>query len=355
MYKAIIVDDEQIFRETLISRINWETCNLEVCGQARDGLEALALIERTAPDIVICDIKMPRLDGLGVLQRLPAPENIKFIIVSGYNDFEFTRQAIKYGAFDYLLKPGDDEELIGVLLRAVESLDRIRARQNEDIALQVEIRQKILEKYESLLIHYAEARNLGAIENQIDDFYSAFDASYPPEAYQSSYLEFVVAANKICAIFRLDIKEIMPRFIQRHQPILTPDQKPALVENVKEIFREIINSLICSPDHEGKKVVREVLDYLEANYAEKLSLEVISRRYYINPTYFSHLFKNITGENFSAYLTAKRVNRAKELLAGGSFKIYQVAALVGYDDDKYFSQIFKKHTGKSPSEYLGPK
>lgn len=353
MYQAIIVDDEQVFRETLIRRIHWETYNLTICGQAGNGREALALIETTAPDIVICDIKMPLLDGLGVLQRLKDPENTKFIIVSGYNDFAYMREAIKYGAFDYILKPCDDEEITGVLLRAVEALDRTRTRQNEDIAFKVEIRQKLLEKYESLLIHYAESRNLVAIENQIDDFYSVFDASYPPEAYQSSYLEFIILANKIGAIFKLDLQEVAPRLTQRHHPLFSPDQKAALVESVKTIFREIIHHLVCSPDHEGKKIVREVLEYIERNYAEKLSLEVISRRYYINPTYFSHLFKNITGENFSAYLTAKRIGRAKELLAGGGFKIYQVAALVGYDDEKYFSQIFKKHAGKSPSEYLG--
>lgn len=351
MYKALIVDDEKVFRETLINRFNWEACNLAVSGEATNGVEALSMIKQMKPEIIICDVKMPFLNGLEVLKYLNYSENIKFIIVSGYNDFEFTRQAIKYGAFDYILKPIDEEELIGVLLRAVESLNRAHARQIEDISFKVKI-NKMLEKHESLLIHYAESRNISSIEKQIDDFFMLLDNSYPLEAFQSSYCEFILLANKICDIFKLDGKNILTKFEHYDFSFFTPSLKPEFIESVKEIFREVIDSLVCSKDNEGKKIVREVLDFIEDNYAKKISLEFISRRYHINPAYFSSLFKSVTQVNFSVYLTKKRLSKAMELLADSSFKIYQVAELVGYDDEKYFSQIFKKYTGKSPSEYL---
>lgn len=101
----------------------------------------------------------------------------------------------------------------------------------------------------------------------------------------------------------------------------------------------------------GKKYVYNVISDIEKNYFGKISLELISKKYYINPSYFSQLFKSVTNETFSNYVIKYRIQKAKELMKIGGLKIYQIAEMVGYEDEKHFSQLFKKNTGISPSEY----
>ena len=90
---------------------------------------------------------MPIMDGLELLKRIQDQPHIKFIILSGYSDFQFIRTAIKYGAFDYILKPIQPEELAGVLLRAVEDIEAARQQAKKEIDLSLDIREKLLGKY----------------------------------------------------------------------------------------------------------------------------------------------------------------------------------------------------------------
>lgn len=123
-YKVILVDDEPIILRSLQAAIGWEELGLEVAGTARNGEAALKLIEAHAPDIVISDIRMPGMDGIALMKEVLAggPKRI-FIVISGYGEFEYAREALRQGAFDYLLKPIDHEELTGMLERAAAQLD----------------------------------------------------------------------------------------------------------------------------------------------------------------------------------------------------------------------------------------
>jgi two-component system, response regulator YesN len=351
MYKVIIVDDEELFRKSFIKKVNWESYNIIVSGEAKDGLEALSLIKEVEPDIIFCDVKMPIKDGITLLKELLNIGNMKFIIISGYNDFEFTKQAVKYGAFDYILKPINDDEISGVLLRAVESLDNSVGKYNNQLMLNIDLRQKMVGKYESLIIHSTESRDIYSIEKYIDDFYDNLDCC--PDTYSNSYTEFIILANKICNMFKLDFDKIIKKFSYQTNSLHSYNEKQIIPTKVKRVFKEIVDELICSKNSNGKIIIYEVIDYIASNYNQKLSLEIIAKRYFINPTYFSQLFKSVTNENFSTYLIKKRIEKAKELYRSSNLKMYQVANMVGYEDEKHFSQIFKKYVGLSPTEYKG--
>ena len=124
-----------------------------------------------------------------------------------------------------------------------------------------------------------------------------------------------------------------------------------VVQRIKEIFKAIIDDLAYQKNVDRKKIVYNVISDIEKNYFGKISLELISKKYYINPSYFSQLFKSVTNETFSNYVIKYRIQKAKELMKIGGLKIYQIAEIVGYEDEKHFSQLFKKNTGVSPSEY----
>ena len=122
MHKLLIVDDEKVPREGMVSMIPWADYDIEVIGTATDGLDALEQIRRNPPDIVLTDIRMPRMDGLELLHVLKEEfAHISTMIISGYDEFEYAKQAIRCGVEGYLLKPLDPTELIRLVLEVLHT------------------------------------------------------------------------------------------------------------------------------------------------------------------------------------------------------------------------------------------
>lgn len=124
MLKIFLVEDESIMREGLRDNMPWQQFGYEFVGEASDGEMALPLIRKTRPDVLLTDIKMPFMDGL-TLSRMVAKEfpNMKIIILSGHDDFDYARQAIQIGVEQYILKPVTRETMKKVLLEVKEKLD----------------------------------------------------------------------------------------------------------------------------------------------------------------------------------------------------------------------------------------
>ena len=112
MYKLVIIDDEKIICDLLKRLIAWEELGLEFAGMAHDGYSALDLIREKRPDIVIIDIRIPGMDGIEVIEKAQKlSENTRFLVVSGYREFDYARQACFLNVANYLVKPIDEKEL----------------------------------------------------------------------------------------------------------------------------------------------------------------------------------------------------------------------------------------------------
>ncbi|MGO4497957.1 response regulator [Paenibacillus sp. 2RAB27] len=106
MYKVIIVDDEKLLRQGFIHMTDWTRSGFEIVGDAANGVEALGLVERLQPDIVVTDIRMPVMDGIELTRILKhSYPHIQVIILSSYNDFDYVKDTLQLGALDYILKP----------------------------------------------------------------------------------------------------------------------------------------------------------------------------------------------------------------------------------------------------------
>lgn len=130
MYRMIIADDEKEIREGISRMLIWEDYGIQIAGMAEDGEEALRQIMEFHPEILITDIRMPKMDGLELISRaLLAKEPCKIIVLSGYNDFELVHQAMKLGVADYLLKPSSKQEMAKAIEEILDSLsDKIISR-----------------------------------------------------------------------------------------------------------------------------------------------------------------------------------------------------------------------------------
>ncbi len=152
MFKVLIVDDEAIIRKGLKNVVNWKQFDCEICGEAADGLKGCEMIKEFLPDIIVTDIKMPEIDGLAMMREIKelVPDS-KVIILTGYRDFEYIQEAIKLGAFDFILKPSKIEELNSVVGRAVKELKFKRDRDEEFSKLKKLFEQNVPVLREKLL------------------------------------------------------------------------------------------------------------------------------------------------------------------------------------------------------------
>ena len=132
LYRIMLVDDEEEVRKAMIRKMDWESLGFTVVGDAENGQDALEKLEQLEPDVVMTDIRMPYMDGLTLTARIRENHpSMKILIFSGYDDFEYAKQAIKLNVTEYILKPVNGEELAQILNRIRDSLDEeIEQRRN---------------------------------------------------------------------------------------------------------------------------------------------------------------------------------------------------------------------------------
>lgn len=134
MLKILVVDDEMFVRRGIVMETDWAAMDCAVVAEASNGEEALEAVHRYRPDLIISDIRMPRMDGIELLKTLRQEGNeVRVIFLTAYSEFEYAKQALRYFAFDYLLKPFEDGELEECVLRAKKEIEEQRDdRKNQE-------------------------------------------------------------------------------------------------------------------------------------------------------------------------------------------------------------------------------
>lgn len=151
-YKILLVDDEEEVRTSIIKKIDWENSGFTVIGDAENGKDALEKIEQLEPDVVLTDIRMPYMDGLQLaaeLRRLRP--SIKVVIFSGYDDFEYAKQAIQLNVIEYILKPVNARELTDILGKIKANLDEEIERLRGEAAQQDNLKKNMVILRENFL------------------------------------------------------------------------------------------------------------------------------------------------------------------------------------------------------------
>lgn len=158
--RVLLVDDEIMIREGFKKLFDWEGHDCEVVDEAADGMEALAKIDRLIPDIVIMDINIPIMNGLKVIQmsRIKHP-NMAFVIVSGYDDFSYCREALRMKITDYILKPVNYEEFGS----CIDNLKISMFENNVKSKVQVQEEQPIIRIIDYMQEHLEEEISLNIL------------------------------------------------------------------------------------------------------------------------------------------------------------------------------------------------
>ena len=123
MLKLVIAEDEDIIRMGLVQTIYWQAMEVELVGEAADGMEALEQVKKLQPDVLLTDIRMPRLSGLELADKVLAMgQRTRVVFLTSYAEFDYAREALRLQAVDYLLKPVEEEELVRVMNNIAKDL-----------------------------------------------------------------------------------------------------------------------------------------------------------------------------------------------------------------------------------------
>ncbi|MDR1060620.1 MAG: response regulator [Clostridiales bacterium] len=187
MYKIMIVDDEYNARDGLENVIDWGRIGAKVVGSAADGEDALAKIPRLAPDIVITDVKMDRMDGLEMTQRIgELYPRIKTIVLSGYDEPEYIRKSLGLKVFAYLLKPVRGKEILETARGLIEQLER-----ENSLLRRVELMEEEFGRNRDYLHeHFLRDLLLGSVagREQFAERAAFLQLSFPPGSYRCALL-----------------------------------------------------------------------------------------------------------------------------------------------------------------------
>ena len=145
MHTVLIVDDELIIRQGLKCIIEWDKLGFKIIGEASNGKDALDFILQKNPDVVMMDIRIPKLSGLEVVEQVRQKGYLgKIITLSGFSDFKYAQQAIRFGVEYYLTKPIDEDELTETILKIGEGLDKEAQQQKVMTQYLAKVRNSIL-------------------------------------------------------------------------------------------------------------------------------------------------------------------------------------------------------------------
>lgn len=175
MYRVLIADDEPKVSQLIKNLIRWDQLDLQLMGIAKDGNDALAMIELYQPEIVITDIRMPGCDGMELIRRgKELNPKIDFVIISGYQHFDYAHNAIKYNVKDYLLKPLKKEEINETLQHMVDKYDKERMASSEKKRLIQRVdadSKRIREAFVDQLFHCPDKLDLSLPIERLNEAY----------------------------------------------------------------------------------------------------------------------------------------------------------------------------------------
>ncbi len=264
MYRVIIADDEPKVSQLIKNLIEWDSLGLELTATAQDGMAALEMIKQHQPDIVITDIRMPGYDGIELIKHAKEINpNIDFIIISGYQHFDYAHNAIKYGVKDYLLKPLNKNEINTALTKMVEKYSE-RSRQ-EMQRLEGAKRLRI-----EFVSHVYNGSDLPALNesdlcsinqdydlNFIEGYYQALIIK-PDFDYQPNSREIMrMLLAKVTKIIEYNLKGVCNDFL-----LLSLEDRIFIIANYKaadkKAFRKALNSII-DESHLFRDIIKNLI------------------------------------------------------------------------------------------------
>lgn len=393
LLKLLVADDEWHIREGIRYSLNWDKYNIEVVGEAEDGEIAVELALQHEIDILLVDLNMPILDGISVVKQLKEKlPNCRVVIITGFDDFGFARDALRLGVDDYLLKPVLPETLDKIIQKISDELQM----KSDEVIFNKIISKYANENFNDLLNRFCIDWAVGQLNiNEVKEFLQFFNRpiDYPKifinvksqelkknqTMIKSKDKKLLISAMKNIIseilidyqfiIFNSDSEQLniiswdiideehileCENNIEKYLKLTTRIKSKELSKTFTSITTVYNNFNSNSTNEETgvTPIVQRAKKYMKEHFSNKeFTLEYLANYLQVSPVYLSRIFKQELGTTFVSYLTKLRIKKAINLLNTTSLKINEIAEQVGYDSQHYFSTAFKKVVGVSPNQY----
>lgn len=378
--KALIVDDEMNVRDVIRYLGQWDKHGITELFEASNGQEAQTIIDKEKPELIFTDIKMPGMSGIEIIEWLDSISYPgKVIFITGYNDYSFMRQAIKFSIFDYLLKPIEPEPFNKALAEAVESWKNDQQSQHSNETIDEDFKKLRVnqlmtaacmgEPYETNdILPYLPAAD--QYEMTLLSFYHMHHAEPYIELLADKLVNqklgnaFSLQNDRnLCLIITikdewLTVEEWMGQQFDLPVRLVSGEPLTSLTK-IASSFQSLqtaldnhhYRSIHRLDELDAARRMKDIVAYVDEYYMEELSLEKLSNLFFISREHISRKFKQETTLPLSKYMTKLRIDQTKIWLKETEETIYSISLMLGYQDEKYLSKLFKKIVGVTPFEY----
>ncbi|OIJ22414.1 DNA-binding response regulator [Anaerobacillus alkalidiazotrophicus] len=379
--KVLIVDDELNVHYVIRHLGQWKKNGITDILEARNGKEAIRIIEKENPEIIFTDVKMPGMSGIEIIEWLNTISYPgKVIVITGFDDYSFMRKAIQCSSFDYLLKPVEAEPFNKTLEEAVkawanEEKDRLYKETGayEDVK-RLHMNQVVTKAYMGELFDASEITSCLPPADEYDLTLISFYQMHHSDPYIQLLADELVAQKlgnafalqndqSLCLVITKQRQWLLveewisqqfdiPVRIIRGDPLKSMEDIPQSIQSLQKALEDQnFRAVHRLNDLDDARRMQNIVSYVEMYYMEELSLEKLSNRFFLSREHISRKFKKETGMPLSKYIMKLRTDKAKYWLRETDESIYSISLMLGYQDEKYFSKLFKKVVGMTPFEY----
>lgn len=354
MFKAMIVDDMEVFRRDVRRMKLWgELSGFVLEAEAVDGQDALKKLEENPVDLIITDIRMPKKDGIELLRTVSEQKLCPVtVLLSDFTEYSYARQGFVHGAFDYLAKPVQEQELSLLLERIKKHLDdKLQQERQLQALLGIAGENSFIAddtKQITLFLQNGDPRTVDLFTNLMDKI----------------VLHYNHDRLKIQLALQNTMHEMIDEVLKKHdwmdlfldvEALRTADYYACKThEDMVLLAMEVLNRLLSARNKflcdSGSQAVIQACEYTLRGIDESISVKILAEKLFLNKSYLSEIFKQHFGTTLLEYITMVKMERAKKLLQEGADP-FQITEKLGYKDFEYFGRLFKQHTGIPMKDY----
>ena len=358
MYKVMIVDDYDIYRDDLRALNVWgDKSGFVIASEAHSGQAALKWLSEEPVDLLITDIRMPAVDGIQLTKKVFEDNLCKCVVLmSQFSDFEYARRGIEIGAFDYLLKPVEPNDLLKTLQRAALHIAQRDEQMTKIHYLDHVLTNQINDHYPTEMLKQlvknisdGNSESVSVAKKMLETIWSevGFDLLKSGYVFNRALLDLMEAVKK-----EFPWMEKLSGFAVTKETDFSKyenfiEMEDAFLQNIKAVTGNVSRFELGI---DNSKLVRMACKYVLENIDAQISLQILSKKLFISSSYLSLLFKEKTGINLIDYITFVKMERAKLLLGDFTLKNYEIADKLGFSIE-YFSKLFKKTFSITPTQY----
>jgi len=346
MYDVLIVDDDRTTRYMLKRFKKWESFGFNIFDEAGDGNEALRKLSNHHCDLLLTDIKMPGMDGIELLKELNILQwDICVVFLSTHSDFNYAKQGIRWGVFDYMTKPIEEQILAETLSRVKEHLDEKATNRlgAESSAMKQLYPGSYVKTLTALLLAGSPS-----VTQEAHKILAEMDLARGADPTHAARL-----VQNIMAEVKQGIYSVFPWLEKiENDELGNLAEAGANIDEITDRFLDFCHRMqavikkyeLNQTDGIVKRTCIYVIDHVEAS----ITLDMVANEINVSKDYIGKLFKQKTGYNFHDYVTRIKMEHAKYLIRTGEYKNYEISEKLGYKTVDYFSQLFKEYSGCTP-------